>query len=278
MTESVTQDIENAADAVAIGAGTVGGGMVGAGTIGAGTGVVGTVGADAEGGIGPSSSPPISGFLSTLAVTRVPIPAPVLGPYLGLVAAVLCVLGGGWLLLAPYALDLRHGAARLPRAAQVDLETGAAIAAVGIVTTALFAFALARRLRTESAADEYESEGDSEDDDAADVVAEAELSTEPESEAAGESGDESSTESGDEAAPRSQSQSQSQSESESGPEPDPDGAPQNPESRLNDPASSLREMLTPLVAALAADLRSQTERAASERSQRDKDSDGRDHR
>ncbi len=78
-----------------------------------------------------------------------PIPIPVLAPYVGLVAAVLCTLGGGWLLLAPYALDFRHGAKHLPRVATVDLETGAAVIAVGIVAAVLFSVNLALRLRND---------------------------------------------------------------------------------------------------------------------------------
>jgi hypothetical protein len=74
-------------------------------------------------------------------------PAAVIAPYLGLVAAVLCALGGGWLLLAPYALDLRRGAAKLPRTAAVDLATGAAITAVAAISAGFFAAALFSRLR-----------------------------------------------------------------------------------------------------------------------------------
>jgi hypothetical protein len=78
-----------------------------------------------------------------------PIPIPVLAPYVGLVTAVLCTLCGGWLLLAPYALDFRHGAKHLPRVATVDLETGAAVIAVGIVAAVLFSVNLALRLRND---------------------------------------------------------------------------------------------------------------------------------
>jgi len=136
-----------------------------------------------------------------------PVPIPVLAPYLGLVAAVLCAFGGGWLLLAPYAFDFRHGAARVPRAMAVDLETGAAIVAVAITAAALFSVTLVRRLRVSST---VQSEP---------VAASVDV---PESAAA--------------PAP----------EQSPGPE-----VPPQP-----DPGAALRDLLTPLVAALAADLRS----------------------
>jgi outer membrane biosynthesis protein TonB len=158
-------------------------------------------------------------------------PAPIVAPYLGLVASVLCALGGGWLLLAPYALDLRHGAAKLPRAAAVDLETGAAIAAVALLSAGFFAAALFSRLRPriEFAEPEHEPE--------------PAPAPEPE--------------------PEPEPEPQPEPEPEAAPEPEPDSAP--------DPFSSssaLREMLTPLVAALAADLRSpQQERGDQRRRQ-----------
>ena len=139
-----------------------------------------------------------------------PVPIPVLAPYLGLVAAVLSALGGGWLLLAPYALDFRHGARQLPRAATADLETGAAVIAVGVVAAVLFSMNLLLRLRGEDPA----------------------------------------------AAPAA----------EYGPEPEPEESPEAEEIDVAvteparpkevDPGGALRELLTPLVAALAADLRS----------------------
>lgn len=135
-----------------------------------------------------------------------PPPIPVLAPYLGLVAAVLSVLGGGWLLLAPYALDFRHGAKHLPRAATVDLETGAAVIAVGVIAAVLFSANLLLRLGGADPA-------------AAPVV-------EPESE-----------------------------ESPEAEEADVD-VPEPVRPKEADPGGALRELLTPLVAALAADLRS----------------------
>lgn len=134
-----------------------------------------------------------------------PVPIPVLAPYLGLVAAVLCTLGGGWLLLAPYALDFRHGAKHLPRAATVDLGTGAAVVAVGVVAAVLFSVNLALRLRS---------------DDPGAVLA---LTRQPE------------------ASPE---------------EPEEIAVTRLEQSKAEDPGGALRELLTPLVAALAADLRS----------------------
>jgi hypothetical protein len=153
-----------------------------------------------------------------------PPPVPVLAPYLGLVTAVLCALGGGWLLLAPYALDFRHGAARAPRTTAVDLETGAAIVAVGIVTAVLFSAALVRRLRAEPGAGTE-----------AGVQAEADEPAEPAP--------------APEPAPEPESASGHRSETAPGPDP-------APASKQADPGGALRDLLTPLVAALAADLRS----------------------
>ena len=123
-------------------------------------------------------------------------PVPVLAPYLGLVCAVLSMLVGGWLVLAPYAFDYRAGAAKPPRTTLVDLATGAAVVAIGAIATLLFGRSLSRRLR--SMAPEFEVE--------------PELEIEP--------------------------------------EPEPAPAP------VADPDGGLRDLLAPLVAALAADLRS----------------------
>lgn len=158
-----------------------------------------------------------------------PAPAPVVAPYLGFVACVLCALCGGWLLLAPYALDLRRGAVKLPRAAAVDLETGAAIAALSLLSAIFFAAALFSRLRPQIDPAEYESETDQE-------AAEYQFA-EPEPEGA-EPG----------------------AEPESEPEPE----PEPPAAAASGSNSALREMLTPLVAALAADLRIQDQRRRQE--------------
>jgi len=141
-------------------------------------------------------------------------PIPVLAPYLGLAAAVLSTLAGGWLLLAPYALDLRHGAKHLPRAATVDLATGAAVVAVGVIAAILFALNLMLRLR-----------GD--DPGAVPAAEPARLRPEESPEAMN--------------APE---------------RPEPAQRPELVQPKEADPGNALRELLTPLVAALAADLRS----------------------
>ncbi|HEU5332091.1 MAG TPA: hypothetical protein VFU73_04995 [Actinocrinis sp.] len=157
----------------------------------------------------------------------VPPPGPVLAPYLGLVSAVMCALGGGWLLLAPYALDYRHGAEHTPRTTEIDLGTGAAAVALAIASALLFALSLARRLHGSGA---------------------VEMESAPEREAVAESGFE--------AEPRAL-----------GGEPEPGilveetveeagaGAPEPAPERPADPGNALRDLLTPLVAALAADLK-----------------------
>jgi hypothetical protein len=163
------------------------------------------------------------------AFSAIPVPAPVLAPYLGLVASVLCALGGGWLLLAPYALDIRRGAAKLPRAAAVELETGAAIVAVAVSSGILFAAALFSRLRPRFEGAEFEMEA--------------------------------------EPVPPGLSETESvEPEIESEAEPEPES--ESPiVSAGSDSSSALREMLTPLVAALAADLRSQDQARQHGRSQ-----------
>lgn len=167
---------------------------------------------------------------ATPALAATQAPAPVVAPYLGLVASVLCALGGGWLLLAPYALDFRHGAAKLPRTAVVDLETGAAITAVALLSAIFFAAALFSRLRPRVDLAEFETGRGATEYQFAEPEPEPEFA-EPDTEAHPES------ESAPETAPEPES------------EPQPSGS-----------SSALREMLTPLVAALAADLRSQDQR------------------
>jgi hypothetical protein len=74
-------------------------------------------------------------------------PLPLLAPYFGVVAALLCVLIGAWLLLAPYAFDYRHAAAKVPQSTTVDLATGGAVFALSALTAALFAGCIGRRLQ-----------------------------------------------------------------------------------------------------------------------------------
>lgn len=165
-----------------------------------------------------------------------PVPIPVLAPYLGFVAAALCTLGGGWLLLAPYALDLRHGAAHLPRTAAVDLATGAAIVVMGVGAAVFFAASLATRLR----------DG---------LTGHPQLAVkpepEPEPEPAPEPDARPETAIAAEAAAEQDRVPETEPKPESEPRPTPSAEPRQP-----DPGGALRELLTPLVAALAADLRS----------------------
>ena len=155
-------------------------------------------------------------------------PAPVLGPYIGVVGAVLCALVGAFLLLAPYAFDYRDGAGAVPHSSVVDLATGGGVLLLGLLTAALFGAALARRLRVPEPASYAEplpltlplsAPGD------AAAAAQAPAAP-PVAEPAG-------------VAPAS------------APEPHPAA----PAASLADPGGALRDLLTPLVAALAADLR-----------------------
>ncbi len=173
----------------------------------------------------PCTTPVASAALPALAAIQAP--APVVAPYLGLVASVLCALGGGWLLLAPYALDIRRGAAKLPRMAAVELETGAAITAVALLSAIFFAAALFSRLRPR--------------------VDLAECETEPEIETDQETAEHQAAE------PDPEPELEPDAEAESAPEPE----PLTTFAAASNSSRALREMLTPLVAALAADLRSQ---------------------
>jgi len=148
----------------------------------------------------------------------VPESAPVLGPFIGLVGSVLCGLAGALLLLAPFAFDFRQGAGTTPRSSVVDLATGGGVLLVGALTSALFGGALRRRLRVPEPV--------------------AAHGVEPEAAA------------GLTVLPEQQSQSAEASQPE--PTPQPVAAAQAP---LGDPGGALRDLLTPLVAALAADLR-----------------------
>lgn len=147
-------------------------------------------------------------------------PAPVLGPYIGVVGAVICGVAGALLLLAPFAFDYRQGAGSTPRSSVVDLVTGSGVLLVSLLTATLFGGALRKRLRVPEpvaayvAAPAFESGPESVEDPA--------VAPEP-------------------AAP------------ESAPEPQP--AAPAAAAPLADPGNALRDLLTPLVAALAADLR-----------------------
>jgi hypothetical protein len=173
-----------------------------------------------------------------------PEPVPVLGPYIGVVGAVLCILVGAFLLLAPYAFDYRDGAATAPRAAVVDLATGGAVAALGVLTAALFGTALVRRLRPAAPEPGYGTEpyplpglrAAGEETGEAAAFGEAV----PDAEARYGTGNGTGPAAGTAAAERI-------------PEPRPSAA--SSATAPADPAGALRDLLTPLVAALAADLR-----------------------
>ncbi|HET9170822.1 MAG TPA: hypothetical protein VFN97_15400 [Actinospica sp.] len=143
-------------------------------------------------------------------------PVPVLGPFIGLVGAVLCGLAGALLLLAPFAFDYRQGAGATPRSSVVDLATGGCVLAVGLLTTLLFGGSLRQRLRAS--------------------VPVTSIAQEP--------------------VPASASEPAPVPEQ---PQPRPEPAPQSVAPVAApvgaDPGGALRDLLTPLVAALAADLR-----------------------
>ena len=173
-----------------------------------------------------------------------PEPVPVLGPYIGVVGAVLCILVGAFLLLAPYAFDYRDGAAKAPRAAVVDLATGAAVAAVGVLTAALFGGSLARRLRPAVARPGYGagtylvSVAPGADQTMQSAAPDGPHGAEPRYTVPGLAPDPETGTAGERI-----------------PEPRPSTASAAPTAPPADPAGALRDLLTPLVAALAADLR-----------------------
>ncbi|WP_157436461.1 hypothetical protein [Actinospica robiniae] len=157
-----------------------------------------------------------------------PESAPFLGPYIGLVSGVLCALVGAFLLLAPYAFDYRHGAASVPRSSVVDLATGAAVLVLGFVTAGLFGATLVRRLRAPEPVRRRFAEPEPEPVEPPELFLEPELEPAPEPVRA--------------------------------PEPQPVAPPAAPAAApAIDAAGALRDLLTPLVAALAADLRARDE-------------------
>ena len=151
---------------------------------------------------------------------------PVLGPFIGLVGSVLCGLAGALLLLAPFAFDYRQGAGSMPRSSVVDLATGGGVLVIGVLAALMFGGSLRRRLRA-----------------SVPVPSVAPL---PMPESVSESP----------AVPE-----QPQPRSAPAPAPAPEPQPVAPVGA--DPGGALRDLLTPLVAALAADLRSR-ENAESE--------------
>jgi hypothetical protein len=154
-------------------------------------------------------------------------PAPVLGPFIGVVGSVLCGVAGALLLLAPFAFDYRQGAGSVPRSSVVDLTTGGCVLLVALLTAALFGAALHKRLRVPEPVIEP----------VVSYVVEPEPAEEPET------------------APEP-------ARSESAPEPQP--AAPAAATPIADPGNALRDLLTPLVAALAADLRAREAGAETE--------------
>jgi hypothetical protein len=178
-------------------------------------------------------------------------PAPVLGPYLGVVGAVLCSLVGAFLLLAPYAFDYRDGAAAMPHSSTVDLATGGGVLLLGLLTAALFGGALARRLRAPEPAAEY-----------AEPLqwAESAESAEAAESASPDAGTPTGTDAGSyggsaTGAGAGHGAAQPAPERTQAPVSEPEARPLAPAASLADPGGALRDLLTPLVAALAADLR-----------------------
>jgi hypothetical protein len=183
--------------------------------------------------VGAVAAPPCAGLLPGCE----PEPAPFVGPYLGLVSGVLCALVGAFLLLAPFAFDYRHGAASLPRSAVLDLATGAAVVGLGLLTAGLFGVALVRRLRARPTASAYAPgpayllSADDEFDEDEDLDLSERVAT-----------------------PILLHLLEQDPEPEPEFEPEPEPEPAAPTPPL-DPSGALRDLLTPLVAALAADLR-----------------------
>ena len=159
----------------------------------------------------------------------IPEPVPVLGPFIGIVGSVLCGVAGALLLLAPFAFDYRQGASSVPRSSVVDLTTGGCVVLVALLTAALFGGALHKRLRVPEPIVEP----------VVSYVVEPEPAEDPEPETAPEP-----------ARPAS--------------EPEPQPAAPAAATPIADPGNALRDLLTPLVAALAADLRAREAGAETE--------------
>jgi len=161
-------------------------------------------------------------------------PPPVLGPFIGVAGAVLCSLVGAFLLLAPFAFDYRQGAAAMPHSSVVDLATGGGVFALGLLTAIAFGAVLVRRLRVpEFVAGNAGSAGSFEAEPAAYATSGVTLVPE-------------------QARPGAEPQSQPSSPPS---QPEPQPAAPAAATPLADPGGALRDLLTPLVAALAADLR-----------------------
>ena len=158
-----------------------------------------------------------------------PEPVPVLGPYIGLVGSVLCGVAGALLLIAPFAFDYRQGASSVPHSSVVDLATGGGVLLLALLTAGLFGGALHKRLRAPEAP-AFEEAAYAEEFEAVEPVEEPPIVPEP-----------------------------------TRPEPEPQPVPAA--ALGGDPGGALRDLLTPLVAALAADLRARESAAPEGRQQ-----------
>jgi hypothetical protein len=71
--------------------------------------------------------------------------------YVGILGGIAGVLGGAWLILAPFALGYQPESAAWADATKVDVFTGIGILVLGLVSVAAFAAGLAATLRAEGA-------------------------------------------------------------------------------------------------------------------------------
>jgi Na+-transporting methylmalonyl-CoA/oxaloacetate decarboxylase gamma subunit len=71
--------------------------------------------------------------------------------YVGILGGIAGVLGGAWLILAPFALGYQPENAAWADATKVDVSTGIGILVLGLVSVAAFAAGLAAALRAEGA-------------------------------------------------------------------------------------------------------------------------------
>jgi hypothetical protein len=160
-----------------------------------------------------------------------PEPVPVLGPFIGLVGSVLCGVAGALLLIAPFAFDYRQGASSVPHSSVVDLATGGGVLLLALLTAGLFGGALHKRLRAPEAP-AFEEAAYAEEFEAVEPLEEPPIVPEP-----------------------------------TRPEPEPQPVPAAAAALGGDPGGALRDLLTPLVAALAADLRARESAAPEGRQQ-----------
>lgn len=204
---------------------------------------------------------------------------PFLGPYIGLVCGALCALVGAFLLLAPFAFDYRQGAASVPRSSVVDLATGGGVLLIGLLTAGLFGATLVRRLRPPLPARTSPDQSPAQSgyvsviEEPPEIFAELAQPDQPDvasdaaSAAASESGSRTQSGRGPESGPEPiriepfkrepepEPAREPETEQPQAPAPTPPASPTSAAAPAIDPSGALRDLLTPLVAALAADLR-----------------------